>query len=104
MYSPDKPHTVYAPKQWFSDLWSSGEYEQDYDPQLSLLEQIKNLSDNFPHLSLVNTQTINSEYSNYIIGCKDMYLCTDAIFECSGCMYSTNLKYAKDCLDCYDME
>lgn len=70
----------------------------DFDFSKTLAEQITELYKKVPHISLINTNTENSYYTNYALNQKNCYL----IFgsgDCEDCLYG---KYVVSCKDCMD--
>jgi hypothetical protein len=67
MYSPDKKFLVYDNDYWWSDNWNVMDYGRDFLFNKTFFEQFENLLKVVPMASILNTNTENSEYNNYII-------------------------------------
>ena len=65
VYSPESPYTVYDQKERRSDKWNPLDYGQEYDASRSLFDQLHELMLKVPRVSIVNTNSENSEYTNY---------------------------------------
>jgi len=86
IYSSDNPHTVYCSKCWWSDDWTATDYGRDYDFNRPFFEQYSDLVREVPLLGSLVFNSVNSEYSSYIINSKDCYL--SARIEAEFCLYS----------------
>lgn len=74
MYRPDSPYVVYCQECWWSDHWNSLDFAQDYNPSQSFFEQLHALRLAVPRVALTNTNSENSEYTNYAGNNKNCYL------------------------------
>ena len=74
VYSPESPYTVYDQKERRSDKWNPLDYGQEYDASRGLFDQLHELMLKVPRVSIVNTNSENSEYTNYTGSNKDCYL------------------------------
>jgi len=98
-HAPDKPWPVYDQEEWWSDSWNELEYSQDFDFNKTLAEQFQELYTKVPHISLVNTNTENSYYTNFALNQKNCYLIFGA-GDNEDCLYG---KYVVSCKDCTDI-
>ncbi len=108
IYPPEQKITVYCPTCWWADSWDGTEYAMDYDSNRSFLEQVKELSDKTPYMSLETAYLTlkNSDYSNSMSWCRDCYLVFWADY-CDNVYYSSMLnalKHSADCLRVKDSE
>lgn len=74
MYRADAPYTVYCQDCWWSDKWDSLDYAQEYNPTISFFKQYDDLRRAVPRVALTNTNSENSEYTNYAGNNKNCYL------------------------------
>lgn len=131
VYDSETPFPVYDLKEWWSDNWDPIEYGIDIDWNKTFFEQLSQLFNTVPHISLRNMQNENCEYSNQIIRSKNCYLafgcvdsedcdyghivwnCLDSIdnlylfksescHECIDCLGSNKLLYSQECEACID--
>ena len=99
IYSQDKDLTVYDQKVWWSDDWDPMEYGMEYDFSKSFFEQYAELMKRVPRLSIINKQSVNSDYCNYSNSNKDCYLCFASHFN-EACMFNWYAWKNMDCVDC----
>ncbi len=99
MYATSSPFPVYCHDCFFSDQWDPLEFGQPYRDGVPFFEQLKELLDTAPRLSIINKQTENSEYSNYSFANKNCYLTFGSHYE-EDCLYGAYSTKNKDCLDC----
>jgi hypothetical protein len=78
MYSPDKKYKVYNQDFWWGDKWNPLDYGKDFDFSRSFFEQFDELLKEVPHVSLLNSECLNSEYVNYSSYLKNSYLVFDS--------------------------
>lgn len=100
MYRPDTPYKVYDQDVWWSDSWNPLDYGKDFDFSRSFFEQYGELLTSVPLPSIINSNSVNSEYTNYTANNKNCYL----IFSNSyggneDCFYGTGLSKSSDCAD-----
>lgn len=99
IYNPESKNVMYCQQCWWSDKWDPLAYGQEYDFSKPFFEQYKKLSKRVPRESLMNANSINSEYTHLAADNKDCYL----LFESSNnerCNHSYWMQLSKDCLDC----
>lgn len=99
MYAQSAPFPVYCHDCFFGHRWDPLQFGRAYDTARPFLEQIQNLLREVPHLSIINKQTENSEYSNYSFANKNCYLTFGSHYE-EDCLYGAYSTKNKDCLDC----
>ena len=100
MYTPEKQHTIYCPKCWYSDKWDSLQYGRDYNFSRPFLEQFNALMLAVPRLALVQENTINSPWVNYERGAKNCYLCVGGE-DNENCFYTTYGIKSKEVIDSF---
>lgn len=102
-YASNSRFPVYSMTYWWSDKWDFREYGIDIDFSKSFFDQFLNLQNNVPRLALVNTNSINSDYSLQSANSKDVYMCVGA-FDSENCMHSNHMFSSKNCSDVYRAE
>ena len=100
IYRPDAPFPVYEQEYWKSDALEARNYGRDFDFTRQFFEQYEELRRACPHLAMVNSNSVNSEYTNQAEDNKDCYmLVTSGNNE--KCMYGSWYDYSFFCSDCY---
>ena len=104
IYRPDAPFPVYKQEYWKSDAFDAAAYGRDFNYGRSFFEQYEELGRAVPHLALVNSSSVDSEYTNQSQNNKDCYmLVTSGSNE--KCVYgSWNHNECFLCSDCYMIE
>ncbi len=72
--SPDKSCPVYCRECWWSDRWDSLKYGRVYDFSQSFFEQYHQLLLSTPHISILNQNTVDSDWVNQETDDKNCYL------------------------------
>ena len=99
IFHKDSPIKVYKNKIWWSDKWDAMQYGKDYDFTKPFFNQVHELINNTPQMSLaVSDNSINSDYANAAGGLKNCYLVFYADY-CENSSYSRYLAYIKDSID-----
>lgn len=88
IYRPEAPFPVYEQEYWKSDAFDAIEYNRDFDFSRPFFEQYEELRCVVPHLALVNSNSINSEYTNQAENNKDCYMLVTSN-DCEKCMYGS---------------
>jgi len=99
IYHPESKNVMYCHDCWWSDKWDPLAYGQEYDLPKPFFEQYQKLSKRVPRESLMNANSVNSEYTHLAADNKDCYM----LFESSNnerCNHSYWMQLSKDCLDC----
>lgn len=131
VYKPEVPFPVYDISEWWGDSWDALDYGRDINFEESFFIQLGRLFNTVPHVSTMNSQTENCEYSNQINQSKNCYLifgglddedcdyghiiwnCRDSVdnlylfksescYECVDCLNSTKLFYSQECEACVE--
>ena len=107
-YSPNQKIKVYCLSCWWKDDWDGTEYSMDYDNSRPFLEQVRELANKTPYVSLNSLYTSNKNctYTNAIGWSKDCFMVAWADY-CDTVYYSTminTLKYSSDCIRGYFSE
>jgi len=103
IYRPDASFPVYNQEYWKSDAWDPKSYGRDFDFSRPFFEQYEELRQVMPHLAMVNSNSVNSEYTNQANNNKDCYM----FFTSTGsekCMYGSWCHYSHFLSDCYMAE
>lgn len=131
VYNHEVPFPVYNTSEWWADDWDAMKYGIDIDWNQPFFSQLGKVFNTVPHISIMNSQTENCEYSNQINKSKNCYLifgglddedcdyghivwnCRDSVdnlylfksescYECIDCLNSTKLFYSQECESCVD--
>src|SRR3989344_6587183 len=101
VYDADVPFPVYSREYWNSDSWDGTDYGRDYDFSRPFFEQYIELAKVAPRMAMWQVNTVNSDYSNYIVDSKNCYLCFTALGNNEDSMYSS---YITGCVNCLDSD
>ncbi len=99
IFAPDSPFTVYDRDEWWSDLWDPTSYGRNFDFNLTLADQMRELSHSVPHPNLYNTNAENSSFTNYALNIKNCYL-VFGMSDCEDCLYGRFVRQSRDVVDC----
>ncbi|MBI3888738.1 hypothetical protein HY311_03010 [Candidatus Nomurabacteria bacterium] len=100
IYRQEMPFPVYEQEYWKSDKFEATEYGRDFDFSKTFFEQYEELRRAVPHLAMVNSNSVNCEYTNQANNNKDCYMfftSTDA----EKCMYGSWCHFCYFLSDCY---
>jgi len=133
IYRQDAPFPVYQQDYWKSDAWDPLSYGRDFDFTRPFFEQYEELRRAMPHLAMVNSNSVNSEYTNQSQDNKDCYMCSatggsekcmygnwyqppsffsadcymatkiEFCYECVNIIRCSNCVWCQDCADCVNM-
>ena len=98
MYNPDVSFPVWGIEEWWADDWGAESYAIDLDLTKPFLKQFFELKNKVPHYSIMNTRSINCEYSNMVLDSRNCYLIMGCV-EDENCDYGHIVWYCKDCTD-----
>jgi len=99
IYSPNKPYKVYCNTCWWGDDWDPAFYGVDFDFTRPFFEQFRELQLKVPRMSLLNKNSVNSEYTNHSSDNKNVYLSFATLYS-ENIFYSTWVMESRDCMDC----
>lgn len=99
VYPKDTSYPVYCPECWWGDGWDATSYQIDINT-LSPFENIKNLLQKVPVLSLINTNSENSTYAHDAENNKNCYLIFSSIGS-QDSMYMVDSNKMRNSLDAY---
>jgi len=100
IYRPEAPFPVYKQEYWKSDRFDGTEYSRDFDFSRPFFEQYEELRRVVPHIAMVNSSSVNSEYTNQANNNKDSYMLFTSD-TCEKCMYGSWNGYSFFSSDCY---
>jgi hypothetical protein len=98
MYSPQEPFPIYEQEYWWSDHWDGQDYAQEVDFEKNFFNQFETLAKKVPRISLVNTNSVNSYYTNHGLNLKNCYLVLGGT-NSEDCFYSF---FIQDCRNVVD--
>jgi hypothetical protein len=101
LYSPEKPYKVYEQSVWWSDQFDGLDYGRDFDFSRPFFEQWHDLSLAVPRVSIHNSKSENSEYTNYSAENKNCFMTVGAV-ENEDIYFSYRPSLCKSLVDCYD--
>lgn len=96
--SPDKSYPMYCQKCWWSDKWGGENYARNYDFNKPFFEQFKELLFSTPHISLLSSNAVNSDWINQESDAKNCYLNVGGYCNINSA-YNTYELFSKDCFD-----
>ena len=99
IYREDVPFPVYKQEYWKSDRFDATKYGRDFDFTRPFFEQYEGLRKVVPHLALVNSNSVNSEYTNQSNNNKDCYMLVTSDL-CEKCLYGNWCQKSFFCSDC----
>lgn len=98
MYNSDVLFPVWDIREWWADDWDAIDYALGLDLSVPFLKQFNELANKVPRFSIMNTKSVNCEYSNFTYGSNNCYL----VFGCvndENCDYGHIVWDSKDCVD-----
>jgi len=98
--SPDKTYPMYCTECWWSDKWDPYSYGKDYDFSRPFFEQWRELFFLVPHISIFNSNCINSDWVNQETDDKNCYLNIGGLMN-EDSAYNTYEVSSKNCYDNY---
>jgi hypothetical protein len=111
-FSKDCPYKVYELNYWRSDEFDAMVYGSDYDFSRDFFTQFNDLLKTVPHPNLIQKNSVDCEYSNYSINCKNCYVvasavsledCCYALGSVTSCKKSLDVHQSNDCESCYEI-
>lgn len=100
IYRPDAPFPVYKQEYWKSDAFDATKYGRDFDFGRPFFVQYDEMRREIPHLALVNSNSVNSEYTNQSEDNRDSYMLVTSGY-CDKCLYGSWCAKSFFCSDCY---
>lgn len=102
-YSQDCGMTVYDASIWWSDVWDAMDYGQEIDWSRPFFEQFETLFRRVPVFHIAVAGNEGCDFVNGCANCKNCYLGFNMDY-CENVLYSQDMKYNKDCMDCESVE
>ena len=99
-YDENVSFPVYGREFWYSDGWDGTDCGRDYDFSRPFFEQFAELGKVAPRLQLWNVNSVDSDYSNYVVDSKNCYLCFTALGGNEDLQYSSYITGSINCVDC----
>ncbi len=99
IYRPEAPFPVYEQEYWKSDKFEAMQYGRDFDFSRPFFEQYEELRRVVPHLAMVNSNSVDCEYTNQSNNNKECYMLVTSD-SCEKCMYGNwtqNSYFLSDC-------
>jgi hypothetical protein len=100
MYSEKETFPIYEQTYWWSDAWDAKDYARDFNFSRPFFEQFQELSERVPHISLVNTNSINSYYTSHGLNLKNCFVIVGGT-DSEDCLYGY---FIQDCRDTVDAD
>ncbi|MEW6617167.1 MAG: hypothetical protein AB1333_01985 [Patescibacteria group bacterium] len=99
IYSQDSQLYVFCHECWNSDGWDPQDFSVEYNWNKNFFLQFDELFKKIPLVSADRKKiNVNSEYGNYLGGCKNCYMCF-SVAESENGYYLSNCQENKDCFD-----
>ena len=113
IYPGNTPFPVYDQHIWWGDDWDALDYGQEYDPKRTFFEQFLELKNIVPRISLLNINSVGSEYCNNVEDHKNCYLIFAAqknedcmygrlVYRCKFTVDSDFIQDSELCYECID--
>lgn len=113
IYPENTPFPVYDQHIWWGDEWDAVDYGQDYDPSRPFFDQLLELKNKVPRISLLNITSVNSDYCNNVEDHKNCYLIFAAqknedcmygrlVYRCKFAVDSDFIQDSELCYECID--
>jgi len=102
VFAPDSGYHTCEPNIWYTDEIDNSKYGRDFNFSRSFFEQFNDLLHDITLPALVNINTVNSDYGQYVDGARNCYLIF-ASDNCEDCYYVSYIWECKNCVDCYGL-
>ena len=104
MYPVNVIFPVYCRECWYSDKWDPATHGRGYDFSKPFFEQFAELSKVVPRIGIFQRNVVNSDYSNMIGECKNVYLSISVILDSENVFYSWGVDKSFNIFDCYSIK
>ncbi|MES2930538.1 MAG: hypothetical protein V4665_02035 [Patescibacteria group bacterium] len=94
---------VYCKECWYGDQWDPRAYGHDYDFDKTFFEQYKELSSKVPRLALWQRNVVDSEFSNLIGECKNVYMSVSVVLQSEDVYYSKGVDSSRGIVSSYNV-
>jgi hypothetical protein len=98
MYAADVLFPVYEATEWWGETWEGLNYGRDIDWSAQFFPQLQDLFNQVPHMALMNTKSVNCDYSNMTYESKNCYLVFGCVSD-EDCSYGHITWNSRDTLD-----
>jgi len=97
-FPQDTEFPVYCRECWWSDKWDGKDYGREYDWNKSFFQQFYELQQKVPAIALQVVNSVNCDFTNQILDCKNCYLLISAGWD-EDCYYSYRILNSKNIFD-----
>jgi len=97
-YPQSAAFPVYCRECWWSDAWDAKEHGKAYGWDKPFFQQFFELQQKVPAIALQVANSVNCDYTNQIVDCKNCYLLTSAGWD-EDCYYSYRILHSKNIVD-----
>lgn len=99
IFPPHATYRVFCQSCWYAEERNDKAEGMDYDFSRPFFEQFDELMHRAPQLGIIGMNNQNSEYSESVANCKNVYLISESS-NCEDCSYCYWIQKTLDCLDC----
>ncbi len=99
-------YPIYKSHEWWGDAWDPMVSGQDYNPDRSFFEQLKELQEKIPRAHQLGQNNVNCDWCDDVWNSKNCYL-TRSIDKCENLNYGYRVVGAKDSYDlsiCFNLQ
>jgi hypothetical protein len=104
MHPQDSSFPIYCRECWYSDKWDPTSYGRDYDFSKPFFEQFNDLLKVIPRMAIFQRNVINSDFSNMIGECKNVYLSISVVLGCENIFYSWGIDKSFNIFDSHNVK
>ena len=101
MYAPWTKYKIFDTDYWWSDNWNPLDYWQDINFDIDFFTQINDLLHKVPLASILNTNTQNAQFNNFIYEAKNCYMSFVVYYDSENIFYSSWIFGSKNIFDCF---
>ena len=98
-YPADAPFPVYCRECWWGDAWDGREHGLTYDWSKPFFSRFFELQKRVPQIALQVTNSVNCDFANQIVDCRNCYLIASA-GEAEDCYYGHRILKSRNIVDC----
>ena len=99
IYPANSPYIIFCQNCWFSEDRDDKASGRDFDFSRPFFEQFDQLMHESPQLGIIGMNNQNSEYSESVANCKNVYLISESS-NCEDCSYCYWIQKSLSCFDC----
>ena len=104
LYSNNAIFPVYCRECWYGDRWDATSYARNYDFNKPFFEQFFELSKVVPRIAIFQRNAINSDFSNMVGECRNVYLSISVVLGSENIFYSWGVDKSFNILDSYGVK